>query len=224
MAVICFRGFLFVCFFFQNQDEHISSNFRDSPPCLFASCVSPGDSRAHNALHCILGNQHYLRQLFQLQPRLLSRVSPGHCSFCQHHLHCHVTCCSGCWPSAAAFFHQVYAHALMDAGADSTQYCWIIYYSLHQLVIGMRKLCLFLLLESDWWTQWKGKGLQLRLHCDWLCDACVLQSQNLCLPTIYCYPLEQWVTRVINKIYNLIKVTTYHDDFWLSIHLLSSYV
>lgn len=76
---------------------------------FFALCVSPGDSRSHNALHCILGNQHYFCQLFQLQPWIICGVSSGHCSFFQHYLHCHVTCYSGSWPPASACFHQVFA-------------------------------------------------------------------------------------------------------------------
>lgn len=60
-----------------------------------------------------MGDQRYLCQLLQLQPWLLSRLSAGHCSFCQHHLHCLVTCRSGGRPPAASFLYQVHTRALM---------------------------------------------------------------------------------------------------------------
>lgn len=77
------------------------------PVLPFFVLFPPGDSGSHHALHYILGHQHDLCQLFQLQPWFLGWVSFDHCSFCQHYLHCHVTGRPGNWTPAAAFFHQV---------------------------------------------------------------------------------------------------------------------
>lgn len=116
--------FLIVCFFF------------------------PGDSHPHTTLHPLMGDQCYLCQLLQLQPWLLSQLSDGHCSFCQHHLHCLVTCHSGGRPPAASFLYQVHTRALMvlcKSSGDAPNmpslimiYCFFIFFYFFVFIIDKR--------------------------------------------------------------------------------------
>lgn len=79
-----------------------------------------GDSCACHAFHRLLGNQHHLCQLFQLQPRLLSWVSAGRSSLRKQHLHHHVACCSGNRPPPASFVHEVFCLWLKFSGWRAT--------------------------------------------------------------------------------------------------------
>lgn len=87
----------------QKQTEVMLNFFFCDPP-------PPGDSGSSHDLRCVLGNQHHLCQLFQLQQRLLSRLPPGHRSLCQHLLHRLVTCCSVFRTQGSAYLHQIYTH------------------------------------------------------------------------------------------------------------------